>query len=87
MWLLRLHIAFSILCLLTFLGFRLVFKEKIKENGYGKDGKKKHIVSVIWLFFVPILNLFLVIALFFMITKTKSDMEELVKQLKESEEN
>ena len=41
MWLLKLHFSISVLCLLTFLGFRMVYKEQVKENGYVPDEKKK----------------------------------------------
>ena len=75
MWLLKLHFSISVLCLLTFMGFRAVFKDKIKENGYLQKNDKKKTSS--WLFFmVPILNIFLVVTLFLMISMKKSDLEE-----------
>ena len=34
MWLLKLHFSISVLCLLTFIGFRSVYREQILNNGY-----------------------------------------------------
>lgn len=39
MWLIKLHIAFSVLCLVTFLGFRTVFRDAIKQNGWIPETK------------------------------------------------
>lgn len=43
MWLLKLHFAFSILCLITFFGAMMFSKDVLKQNGYVEDikGKKK----------------------------------------------
>lgn len=65
MWLLKLHIAFSILCLLTFVGFRTVFKDLILENGY-EPSKKKAGIGSYWVFFIPLLNIAFVLMLFVM---------------------
>ena len=79
MWLLKLHIAISILCLLTFCGFRTVFKEVLEQNGYLKEKKKPTMTG--WLvFFIPILNVATVVVLFVCITMTK---EELTKWCEE----
>lgn len=77
MWILNFHIAFSILCMLTFGGFRTVFKEQIIKNGYKSKGKKKPFIFIMWIFFIPFLNVFTLIALFLMITKTKEEIDEL----------
>lgn len=50
MWLLKLHFSISVLCLLTFLGFRMVYKEQVKENGYVPDEKKKKGLSFYFIF-------------------------------------
>ena len=75
MWLLKLHFSISVLCFLMYMGFRTVFKDKIKENGHLQDRSKKKLSS--WLFFIiPVLNILLVITLFLMIVLKKSDLEE-----------
>ena len=55
MWLLKLHFAISVLCLITFIGFREVFREQILKNGYIPAKKKR--ISGYLIFFVPILNI------------------------------
>ena len=83
MWLLKLHFSISVLCLLTFIGFRAVFKDQIKENGYLQKNNKKGFSS--WLFFlVPILNIFLVVTLFSMILMKKSEFDKKCNELKEN---
>ena len=44
MWLLKLHFAFSILCMMTFFGVMMFSKDVLKQNGYVEDikGKKKY---------------------------------------------
>lgn len=41
MWLLKFHVSFSVLCMLTFYGFWKIYREQIKENGYGGNEKEK----------------------------------------------
>lgn len=78
MWLIRLHIAISILCLITFVGFKSVFKESIRNNGWLSEKKKKNVFA--WLvFFVPIMNILMILAVFMMIGMKKADFDELVK--------
>lgn len=74
MWLLKLHVSFSILCMLTFWGFRKVFKEVIEKNGW-KGNQKKKFVYAIWIFFIPVLNLLCVAVLFMMILTENEDQE------------
>jgi hypothetical protein len=78
MWLLKLHLAFSILCILTFVGFSTVFKETIKNNGYAISENKKQITAYL-MFFVPLLNILAVIVLLVMISVKKEDLDELIK--------
>lgn len=84
MWLLKLHFAFSILCLITFFGVMMFSKDVLKRNGYVDEieGKKniryclKHIrssISLILLMFVPILNVSGVIIIFQMIRMSKDE--------------
>lgn len=87
MWLLKLHLSVSILCLLTFIGFKSVCRETLKKNGYLDDPKKK---ASYWIFFIPILNVISVIILFLTITKTKDELQkwcEDIKNKKKEEEN
>ena len=84
MWLLKLHFAFSILCLITFFGVMMFSKDVLKQNGYVEDIKGKnniryylrHIrssISLILLMFVPILNISGVIIIFQMIRISKDE--------------
>lgn len=75
MWLLKLHFSISVLCLLTFLGFHMVYKEQVKNNGYVPDEKRKKSPTFYFIFFVPILNILSVIVLLMMIAMKKEDLE------------
>lgn len=75
MWLLKLHISFSVLCMLTFLGFQKICREVIAKNGWSGNKKKKPIVLSLWIFFIPILNILCVILLFVMIGVKKEDWD------------
>lgn len=74
MWLIKLHIAVSILCLITFIGFWVVCKETIKSNGWLSDAKKGSVL-VYLAFFVPIMNVLMVLVLFLMIGMKKEEWE------------
>lgn len=82
MWLLKLHFSISVLCLLTFLGFRMISREQIKENGYVPDDKKKKKLSFYFIFFVPVLNLLSVVALLMMIAMKRDDLEKKCEEWK-----
>ena len=84
MWLLKLHFAFSILCMITYFGVMIFKKDVLKRNGYMDEieGKKtiqyylRHIrssISLILLMFVPILNVSGVIIIFQMIRMSKDE--------------
>ena len=83
MWLLKLHIAVSILCLLTFYGFRAVFKEALEQNGYFKEENKTK-KKGFWIFFIPILNVAVVAVLFVMMTMTKEELNKWCEDHKKS---
>lgn len=83
MWLLKFHIAFSILCLLTADGFAVIFRDGIKENGWVSE-KKKNIFKRIfnhWIYFIPLMNFIAVIATFMIISVKKTKYEEFAKKL------
>lgn len=75
MWILKIHISVSILLILMFKGFKTVFKDQIKENGWLNDKQKSSVFNY-WLFFVPVLRWLLVISLFIMIFCTKNKLDE-----------
>lgn len=79
MWLLKLHFAFSILCILTFIGFSKVFKETIKNNGYAVSENKKQITAYL-MFFVPLLNILAVIVLLVMVGVKKEELDEQIRR-------
>lgn len=83
MWLLKLHFSISILCLLTFIGFRGVYREQIFNNGYVPI-KKKHI-SGYFIFFIPLLNVGSVLVLFVMISVKKKDLDYWCEEQKKKE--
>lgn len=85
MWLLKLHFSISILCLLTFVGFRGVFREQILNNGYVPTEKKRSI-SRYFIFFIPLLNVASVLVLFAMISVKKKDMDQWCEEHKKKEE-
>lgn len=84
MWLLKLHFAFSILCLITFFGVMMFSQDVLKRNGYVDEieGKKniryylrciRSFISLILLMFIPILNISGVIIIFQMIRMSKDE--------------
>lgn len=86
MWLLKLHFSISVLCLITFLGFRAVYKKQIKGNGWGNAEEKKKITGAIFIFFVPIMNVLSVILLFMMIAVKKKDFDKMREGAKKDNE-
>ena len=84
MWLLKLHFSISVLCLLTFIGFRSVYREQILNNGYIPAKKKR--ISGYFLFFVPLLNVGSVLVLFSMISVKKKDLDRWCEEHKKREE-
>lgn len=87
MWILRLHFAVSVLCLLTFLGFRAVYKDTVKENGWTNDKKKPRKMSGYLMFFVPIMNILFVILTFMMICVKKQDFDKWCEEAKNKGES
>ncbi len=71
MWLLKLHFAISILILITVLGFIWACKDQIIENGWIDEKKKKKFPNYLP-FFVPILNVVMLIGLFVMVGVTNA---------------
>ena len=47
MWLLKLHFAFSILCMITFFGVMMFSKDVLKRNGYVDEIEGKKIFDII----------------------------------------
>ena len=47
MWLLKLHFAFSILCLITFFGVMMFSKDVLKRNGYVDEIEGNKIFDII----------------------------------------
>lgn len=93
MWLLKLHFAFSILCMITFFGVMMLSKDVLERNGYVDkiEGKKniryylRHIrssISLILLMFVPILNISSVIIIFQMIRMSKDEFMDWQQDIK-----
>lgn len=86
MWLLKLHFSISVLCLMTFFGFMAVYKQQIKDNGWGSEDKKKKSIGAIFIFFVPIMNVLSVILLFMMIDVKKKDFDKMCENAKKDNE-
>ena len=85
MWLLKLHLATSILYLITFIGFSRVYGEQIKENGWGK--RNKGMISFYLIFLVPILRFLILIMLFVMIGMTKDEFYKIGEEHKKNRES
>lgn len=76
MWLLKLHFAISILILITFLGFKWACKEQMIKNGWIDEKKKKKFPNYLP-FFVPLLNVIMLIAFFVTVGVTKEEFEKM----------
>ena len=87
MWLLKLHIAISVLCLLTCDGFCILGKQMIEDNGWKaeKKGLFKRILNH-WIYFIPLMNFIAVIATFMMLTVKKTKYEEFAKKQEEKKD-
>lgn len=82
MWLLKFHFCISILCMITFIGFYMIFKNAIKENGWCSEKRSpllKRMVAYL-VFFVPILNLIFVLFLFVTIAYKKEKIERMCRE-------
>ena len=84
MWLLEFHFSFSILCLLTFIGLVWIGKERMNENGWLKESKKRSYFHYL-LFFLPLVNLLILGAVVIMIAMSKEEVEKYLE--KDPEEN
>jgi peptidoglycan biosynthesis protein MviN/MurJ (putative lipid II flippase) len=78
MWLLKLHFAVSILCLLVLIGVNTVLLPIVKDNGWGKEKHSaKEVVSatirLVFTSFIPLINLLVMLASFIMILVKKED--------------
>lgn len=83
MWLLKLHFSISILCMLTFVGFKSVYKQQMKENGWiNEEKKKKKSIFAYLMFFVPIMNVLFVVIMFLMIGMKKKDFDKMCEDAK-----
>lgn len=86
MWLLKLHFSISVLCMLTFIGFKSVYKQQMKDNGWIDDeNKKKKRIFAYFMFFVPIMNVLFVI-MFLMIGMKKKDFDKICEDAKKDNE-
>lgn len=87
MWLLKLHFSISVLCMLTFIGFKSVFKQQMKDNGWiDEEKKKKKSIFAYFTFFVPIMNILFVIIMFLMICMKKKDFYKMCEDAKKDSE-
>ena len=85
MWILKLHVAVSILIILTFIGFRTVMHQVIIDNGWNKDKKhsfwkSKYNPLAYWIFFVPVLRWICLAILFLECFCKKEKFDEFLKK-------
>lgn len=74
--LLKFHVEFSILCMVTIFGFFLLFRKKIRENGWGRKvngGLLKRFLFRLrgylcfaFIAFVPFMNIIMPFVLYYM---------------------
>ena len=74
MWLLKLHFAISILCLMAGFGFAIVLNKIHKTIG---KPTAKHKIYNFYLYFIPVLNILIPIAFAHKILNSKDDVEKL----------
>lgn len=86
MWLLKLHFSISVLCMITVIGFAKICGEQFRENGWGGEGKKKKSIFHYLAFFVPIMNVIMVILLFVMLSVKKNDFDKMCEEAKKDRE-
>lgn len=87
MWLLKLHFSISVLCLLTFIGFKVVFKQMIKDNGWiGDEKRKRKSILSYFIFFIPLMNVIMVIVMFLLIGMKKKDFDKICEDAKKDNE-
>jgi hypothetical protein len=87
MWLLKLHFSISVLCLLTFIGFKVVFKHLIKDNGWiGDEKRKRKSILSYFIFFIPLMNVIMVIVMFLLIGMKKKDFDKICEDAKKDNE-
>lgn len=91
MWLLKLHFAISILCLLVVIGVNTVLRQMVLDNGWGK--KRHSVIEVIsstirlgFICFIPLVNFFVVLAAFVMIFVKKDDYDKWSEKAKNNKE-
>lgn len=76
MWLLKFHVAFSVLCFITIIGFRNVYKQTLTDNGWVRNEKKKSDIRLFMNCLVPLMNVLIVITILSMIYMEKSEFDE-----------
>ena len=87
MWILKLHFSISILCMLTFIGFKKVFKDLIRQNGWLDKNVKRTNILAYMIFFTPILNVLILIVFFMMIGMKKSDFNKMCEDMKKERDS
>lgn len=66
MWLLKFHVAISILCLMSYIGVRIAFTGRLKRFERKKKKTKKRDYLNLLLFFCPVFNVTLAITYWYM---------------------
>lgn len=79
MWLLKLRVAFSVLCFITIVGFRNVCKQTLTDNGWTIKEKGKNDVKLFAHCLVPLMNAMMVITIFIMVYMKKSEVDEILE--------
>ncbi len=66
MWLLKFHIAFSLLCQLSCIGVRIVFKDNLRRFKKKHEKSKKNGIFKWMIFFCPGINVLVTIVFWYM---------------------
>ena len=74
--------------MMTFIGFKIVYKQQMKDNGwFGDEKSKKKSIFGYFMFFVPIMNILAVVIMFLMIGMKKKDFDKICEDAKKTGES
>lgn len=83
MWLLKFHVAFSILCILSMHGILILFRERYERYKKYKPKKRRFSkVDKYIVLFCPVINVLVLIALVYMALISDEECNEIIEKMK-----